>query len=315
MTLIDNAVRSIQIAIDDYEDATRVLSSIRNLHAGVLLLFKEKLRRLSPANSNEALIKQRIVPSRDSSGGIALVGKGKNTVGIQGIKERFDHLGVRADWKSFDRLTAVRNNVEHYYTTDPVHVLQEAMAKAFAVANGFIRSELQDDPAKLLGSPSWKQLLAIKEVFDKEKSECSALMGQVNWPGSGLRAAVDQFECDKCSSSLLVPVDTSAIPPDVILECRGCGHRIDFSERAAELLGEAYWGESFEAAKGGDEPPLYQCPGCGEEAYIAEDDCCATCGYEREHKECLICHSYLSPDEQELGGLCSYHAHVMGRDD
>jgi hypothetical protein len=315
MTLISNAVRSIQVGIDDYDDHTRVLSAVRDVHAGILLLFKEKLRRLSPAGSNEVLLRQRIIPRRDAENGVVFVGTGKKTVDIQEIKERFSALDIKADWSSFDRLTAVRNNVEHYYSTDPSHVLQEAMASAFSVANGFIRSELNDDPAKLLGAKWWEKLLEIKTVFDKEKSDCKALMSKISWAGSTLQSVVDRFECEQCSSTLLVPTDSTAIPPDVELECRACGHKMAFTERAASLLDAVFWGDSFEAAKSGGDPPLYLCPGCGEETYLAEDDRCASCEYVREHKECLICHERLSPDEQEFEGLCSYHAHSLGRDD
>lgn len=315
MTLIDNAVRSIQIGIDDYDDPSRLISSVRNVHAGILLLFKEKLLQLSPADSNEVLIKLHIAPQRDSSGAIRFVGKGKKTVGIREIKERFKDLGVRADWKSFDRLSAVRNNVEHYYTTDPAQVLQEAMAKAFSVANGFIRTELQRDPATLLGSDHWEKLLAIQEVYEKEKAECRELMAQVHWPGGTLPTLVHDFECIECSSSLLVPEDASAAPPSITLACRACGHRMDFDEHAGKLLDEALWGDSLEAAKSGDDPPLYQCPECGDETYIADDESCAKCGYQREYEECAICHTPLGPDEQDLGGLCFYHADMMSRDD
>lgn len=315
MTLIDNAVKSIQLGVADYDDASRIVSSVRNVHAGILLLFKEKLRRLSPAGSNEALLKHRIVPSKDSSGTIIFVGKGRKTVDVQGIKERFQELEVKADWSSFDRLTALRNDVEHYYTTDPSNVHQEAMAKAFAVANAFIRSELLDDPAKLLGSSSWDKLLDIKEVYDREKAECMALMAKIDWPGSALARVANQFECSKCSSSLLVPVDTTATPPNIIFKCRGCGHRIDFSEQVAELLEEAYASESFEAAKEGTNPPLYTCPDCGDDTFLAEDGRCANCGYECEYNECAICHQPLGPDDQEFDGLCAYHSNVMARDD
>jgi hypothetical protein len=315
MKLIDNAVQSIQIGVKDYEDASRVLSSVRNVHAGILLLFKEKLRRLSPAGSDEVLIKQRIIPRLDGSGGIVFVGKGKNTVDVQEIVERFAELGIQADWKSFDVLSRLRNNVEHYYTTDPAHIMQEAMAKAFAVANAFIRSELSEDPATLLGSQCWEKLLEIKNVFEKEKAECTALMAQVKWDGSALAAVANRFECPTCSSTLLAPEDTSAKPAALVFKCRACGNRIDFAEQAAELLNDAYWSESFEACKDGDSPPLHECPGCSEETFVAEDRRCAKCGYECEYDECTICGQSLGPEEQEYEGLCSYHASVMDNDD
>lgn len=61
-TILANAVASVQIGVEDYlsDDPRRVLSAVRNLSAGILLLFKERLRELSPTNSDEVLIKQQI---------------------------------------------------------------------------------------------------------------------------------------------------------------------------------------------------------------------------------------------------------------
>ena len=47
VTLFTNAIETIQIGVEDLlrNDERRVLSAVRNVHAGVLLLCKEKLRR------------------------------------------------------------------------------------------------------------------------------------------------------------------------------------------------------------------------------------------------------------------------------
>jgi hypothetical protein len=47
MDLLNNAVESIQVGIEDYEAGTpaRLRSCVRSIHAGVLLLFKERLRQ------------------------------------------------------------------------------------------------------------------------------------------------------------------------------------------------------------------------------------------------------------------------------
>lgn len=68
MTLFANAIETIQIGVEDLlrNDERRVLSAVRNVHAGVLLLCKEKLRRLSP--DDEILLAQRL-PSGDKSKG------------------------------------------------------------------------------------------------------------------------------------------------------------------------------------------------------------------------------------------------------
>ena len=62
MKLLDNAVQSIKIGLEDFDDPKKLISATRNIYAGVLLVFKEKLRRLSPADSNEVLVKKNIVP-------------------------------------------------------------------------------------------------------------------------------------------------------------------------------------------------------------------------------------------------------------
>ncbi len=53
MDLLANAIESIRLGVEDYEDGShpRLLSALRNIHAGILLLYKEALRRLSPQDT------------------------------------------------------------------------------------------------------------------------------------------------------------------------------------------------------------------------------------------------------------------------
>ena len=55
MSIIQNAIDSIQIGIEDYESADdrRSVSAVRNISAGILLLYKEKLCQLSPEDNND----------------------------------------------------------------------------------------------------------------------------------------------------------------------------------------------------------------------------------------------------------------------
>jgi hypothetical protein len=111
MSLIDNAVESIQIGVEDFEssDTRRVLSAVRNISAGILLLYKEKLRQLSPPGSDEVLIKQNIHPKLNPSGQLEYVGYGKKTVDVQKIKERFKSLGIDVNWSLFENISDIRN--------------------------------------------------------------------------------------------------------------------------------------------------------------------------------------------------------------
>jgi hypothetical protein len=65
VNLLENAVASIEMGVEDYQslDERRVLSSLRNLYAGTLLLLKEMLSRESPDNS-EILLYSKIIPTK-----------------------------------------------------------------------------------------------------------------------------------------------------------------------------------------------------------------------------------------------------------
>lgn len=57
-TLLSNAIQSIEIGVEDFQsqDQRRLLSAVRNIQAGILLLCKEHLRKLSPPTSDEVLV-------------------------------------------------------------------------------------------------------------------------------------------------------------------------------------------------------------------------------------------------------------------
>ncbi|MFD3266155.1 hypothetical protein [Phenylobacterium ferrooxidans] len=79
MSLLANAVGAIQIAIEDFDspDDRRVHAAIRNLHAGILLLCKVKLQRMSPPGSDEVLLKQGVEPHQTPNGDIIWHGTGR----------------------------------------------------------------------------------------------------------------------------------------------------------------------------------------------------------------------------------------------
>src|SRR5713101_95000 len=114
MDLLTNAVESIQVGVEDYQSGTRprLLSAVRNIHAGILLLYKEALRRESPKDSNDVLLMAKNLPSRDLNGKVIIVGVGKKTVDTQQIRDRFEGLEISTDWNRFDRISEVRNDVE-----------------------------------------------------------------------------------------------------------------------------------------------------------------------------------------------------------
>src|SRR6187402_1722820 len=101
--LLENALDSIRVGVQAYESHERaqLLSAVRNLHSGVLLLYKEALRRMSPDGTEEVLVKERIEP-RLVDGKLTFIGTGRHTATTGTIKSRFKALGIATDWARFD---------------------------------------------------------------------------------------------------------------------------------------------------------------------------------------------------------------------
>jgi hypothetical protein len=152
MDLLTNAAESVQVGVEDYRIGTRprLLSAVRNIHAGILLLYKEALRRESPQESNDVLLMAKISPSRDASRKLTFVGDGKKTVDTQQIRERFGALSIGTDWKRFDRVNTVRNEIEHLYPRLDQKSLHGLISDSFLIIRDFIADELDDDPREVL---------------------------------------------------------------------------------------------------------------------------------------------------------------------
>ncbi|MBW1777587.1 MAG: hypothetical protein JRJ54_08335, partial [Deltaproteobacteria bacterium] len=133
MSILKNAIDSIAIGLEDYQstDERRIVSSARNIFAGILLLFKHKLCELSPAGSDEVLIKQKVLPEIDATGAVRWIGKGKKTVDVQNIRDRFESLGISVDWKRLERINKYRNNIEHYYSNLNTQSVQQLISDSF----------------------------------------------------------------------------------------------------------------------------------------------------------------------------------------
>jgi len=315
MELLNNAVESIQVGIEDYNVGTpaRLRSCVRSIHAGILLLFKERLRQLSPPDTNELLIKARFKAVRRSDGTVLLTGDGRRTVDVQQIKERFESLGINADWSRVDRMTQTRNDIEHYYANIKQSSLHTLIADAFVVIRDFVRSELDDDPRTLLGDDPWQRMLDVAAVYDRERAECEALLSKVDWGSSTLEKGVRSVSCSECGSGLLRPTDTSADVASLVLRCSACGATSDAESFVASAVESELGWDAYIAVKDGGEEPYTTCPSCGEDTYILEEQRCALCGEEAEH-ECARCGCTI-PSSELGGSMCGYCEHMMNKDD
>lgn len=308
-TILTNAVQSIQIGIEDYQssDPRRMLSAIRNVQAGVLLLCKEQLRRLSPLESNEVLLKMRVTPIIGPGDKLQFVGQGNKTADVQAIMERFGSLGIKVDWKPLDRLTKHRNRIEHYHFSGERAELAASIAASAAIIRQLVVEVLGGDPLDLLGKACWTTLLETEDVYAAELKRARATVAPIAWFTASMVGAVEAGEllCTSCDSGLVAQTDAENSDPGMAeFRCRSCGAQPVLSELVARALGDHLYADFYIAMTDGGEPPLMECPGCEDELFVLEDTMCAGCGYE-PRAQCMACHAAISPgDAERQDGRC-----------
>ncbi|MRT20082.1 hypothetical protein FYM52_06950 [Comamonas sp. CAH-2] len=316
-TLLTNAISAVRLGVEDYQspDRARLTSAVRNITAGVLLLFKEKLRRLSPPSSDEVLLKERLRPTLSSTGQLTFIGAGRKTVDVQQIKDRFEALGVSVDWKRFDQLVRFRNDLEHYYTTAAPAAVQGALADTFAVLRSFVTVELEAEPLDLLGVATWHFLLEQSTVFEAQLAACRADLDKIDWPDAVYADIASELRCVHCHSELVKPVETDVeYLQSLEFLCTSCGEVSEFDDVVGEAISEAFAGEAYIAMTDGGDPPIVDCHDCGQHAFHVETGACLLCRGTLQHTECAFCGESLGPDDQDNGGLCGYHKWQVEKD-
>lgn len=317
-TILSNAIASIQLGVEDYlsADTRRSLSAVRNISAGILLLFKERLRELSPPDSDEALIKQNIQPRLSESGSVTFRGDGKKTVDVYQIEARFKSLGVTVEWKRLKGVIDIRNDIEHYYTTAQNSRLKELITDAFVVMHDFITNELRREPVELLGDETWQALLDVATVYSKQQEECLELMSKVNWRSTTLEEVSEHLRCSHCDSDLLKPKNPDeAFIPSLEFQCAFCGLDSSFEDIIESATNDRFFSESYIAMTDGGEQPTAECPECCKETFVVAEGCCIACSATLSHYECAVCHTSLRAEDQHFNGLCGYHRWQAEKDD
>lgn len=310
MSILKNALDSIAVGLEDFEspDERRIMSSTRNIFAGILLLFKHKLCELSPQGSDEALIKQRVLPELDATGAVNWVGKGKKTVNVQNIKERFDSLNISVDWSRLERINKYRNDIEHYYSTQNSQSVKQLISDSFIIIRDFIVDELGDDPKSLLGEDYWRILVDVNEVYAKEKQECDLTLEKLSYYTDEILHALQEYHCDECGSGLLETEDLGE-GAAATFKCRACGTETHYDDIVNDAVNEFYADDAYSAQKDGGETPVVDCPLCGFGTYIVHEGICVSCCGSATH-ECVRCGCNIPPEELSDGDICGYCAHM-----
>lgn len=310
--IFTNAVTSIVLGIEDFEDGTdeRMLSAARNYYAGLLLLAKECLVSAAPEADAMDIIGAKFKPIPNGEGGVEHVVMGYATIDLAQLQQRFKDFGLPWPDVNINKLQQFRNNLEHYHLKEPVSALGEAIASSFPMLVDFFKILGEDPQTHLVGV--WDTIIAERATFEKVRTECLISWEGVDWPAPVKH--LDKMLCPECKSSLVGQADAKNEDHTTIDgKCFQCGEEID-REKLKEMVAQAsYEIDAYLMAKDGLNSAIASCPECGVKAYVetGEFSVCLSCG-ESVAGECSRCstsidvHEY-SPDHPEL---CSYCAHM-----
>lgn len=205
----------------------------------MLLLFKEKLRQLSPTDSDEVLIKNKLVP-KQTPNGIQFVGDGSKTIDVAEIQERFEALGIDVEWKRVNTVVELRNRLEHYKVSATAADMNLAVADTFTVVGAFNAEHLGETPLDLLGDETWGAMLEQFEVYAQMKVACEEEIAKISWSIPALDEISEHFICHACEGELLKPVDPSANDFDLKFVCQACGETSYVCDMAEAACNETF---------------------------------------------------------------------------
>lgn len=308
-----NALGALQAGVEDFNDGSprRLASAVRNLTAGILLLCKERLRQLSP--SDEILIWKQITPSLDKSGSVVFAPAGKATVDVGEIIARFKSCKIDVDADLLQRITKVRNAVEHHYVDDADQI-RGAFADGMLFLSQFMPAQLGADPQDEIDEESWASLVEQKEIEDRLRAECRASYADLQWTAV-MKEMLEREGCPECDSHLIRQLDVENTNPfHATWSCRACGHAAPNAEWMGQIVPSHFSGARFLAVKDGDSDPIDTCPECGESTYVHSEKACLACGFELgDAGECLVCFEPLGLEDYGER-LCSYHRYVADKE-
>ena len=124
------------------------------------------------------------------------------------IKQRFDKLGFKMNWKRLDNLTQMRNEIEHFFMRRNTETAKEVLASAMPLILDLLSNHLQEDPIDWFDEEIWSTLITVKDVVEEQKKKCIDSFRNVIWPNSTLSSCFTEIRCDSCGSSLVYQTDS-----------------------------------------------------------------------------------------------------------
>lgn len=273
--LFRNAVGSLQVGIEDYEDnnQNRALAAVRNFYAGLLLLAKAVLARRVPDVDPMEVIGASYKPVLDEDGELSYVAANQRTVDFDSLAKRFEDFRI-----PFDKLGE-----------NPAHHLGGAWATMLNVKDTYER-----------------ELAACRQTFKAvEWGSQTLAVAAFKCPQcqSDLVAQADPDNRDQRDVKCTCRACGASIAAEDAIEAALENHLAGYIYLAAKDGGEPPLDSCPECGKNAyiQDGEENECAACGYEL----EDSCASCGTHLTPNDAWI----------EDHSLCSYCGHMMSKDD
>lgn len=297
-----NAFNLIQLGFEDYElsknDARRIISSIRNIYSGVMLLFKVELIRRSPKSCRDSLIKKYYSFELVGETLVAKA-KGSKTIGLDDFVERFKlvKISVTDEVKDLRELADLRNSIEHHYTRVPMEMLANAVLNSFLLIIKFNNKHCKRDPITLYGEKNYNSLVEIKKIHDDIKRDCISKWEKLDFTNILNRVfPVEQdddpdtiinffnsIKCPNCRSDLVEAVNYDFTEKtNLSIKCMKCNNHFEFSEIIEEILERRYAYNIMKVGSRGGCIPLSICPSSTLGTFLEYESVCIYCGNKKQ---------------------------------
>lgn len=313
--IMKNAVGMITVGIEDYliGEEYRKYSAVRSIYAGILLLYKAYLYRITPQGGNQGdliyLHESDVDINTDLSANYKRKIKRNKTIGFDEIIKLLNKTGYSVENDKLRRLNKLRCEIEHLYVNEELKTVDEVFYFSTSLISDFYAKKLQQDPCEDFGEEMWENLVDKKNDFSEKLSESIRTFSTFKnaFPYSG--PIIGQMRCPYCRSRILKFVKLNELPMHSTAKCDNCEHIFELDIPIYKAVEDVYGAEDFARAMDGVDPVIVPCPDCGGSLYSIEAGACLACGYQQKYTECPVCQNSISIEEQGFGGICASCAH------
>ena len=279
--LFRNAIGTIEIGVEDSQvnDPRRIVSAVRNIYAGVLLLCKQVLWIKSPVGTNGALIYADVDYKL-----LLKTGKYENlrnsirTVNKKQIEERFKYLKLDIDLSDLNELSQIRNVVEHFHVPENLDITKEAIASAMPIIEKVLVDFLDLDPFKVFDTYVWNEILKNRSVYKEQRKRCVNTFNKIECKFEEFFDLIRRMMCPDCGSFLIRQFDSeNSSLTSIELECASCQKTVP-RDRVFSFAIDKLFEDRPDLDEISTIYPLFLiCNSCRQGGWISEDACCIIC--------------------------------------